>query len=84
MAYKKIGKITNYLDKIGVAVLEIETGSVKTGDTLLMGEEGEGFEQKVGSMQIEHEQVDEVKKGQDCGLKVDRVVKKGLKVYKVV
>ena len=83
MAYKKIGKIVNYLDKINVAVLEVESDSVKTGDTILIGEEGEGFEQVVTSMQIDHEQVDEVKKGGDCGLKVDQEVKKGSNVYKV-
>jgi len=83
LAYKKIGKIVNYLDKINVAVLEVESDSVKTGDTILIGEEGEGFEQVVTSMQIDHEQVDEVKKGGDCGLKVDQVVKKGSNVYKV-
>ncbi len=83
MAYKKVGKIVNYLDKIGVAVLVVENGSVKTGDTILIGEEGEGFEQVVESMQIDHEQADEVKKGGDCGLKVDQKVKKGSNVYKV-
>ena len=83
MAYKKIGKIVNYLDKIGVAVLEVESGSVKAGDTILIGEEGEGFEQVVASMQVDHEQVDEVKKGGDCGLKVDQEAKKGSNVYKV-
>jgi len=83
LAYKKVGKIVNYLDKIGVAVLEVESGSVKTGDTILIGEEGEGFEQTVTSMQVDHEQVDEVKKGRDCGLKVDQEAKKGSSVYKV-
>lgn len=71
------------MGKIGVAVLEVENGSVKTGDTILIGEEGEGFEQEVTSMQVDHEQVDEVKKGGDCGLKVDQEAKKGSNVYKV-
>lgn len=84
MAYKKVGKIVNYLDKIGVAILEIENDSVKVGDTILIGEEGEGFEQTVESMQVEHEEVNEVKKGDSCGLKVSEKVHKGKKVYKVV
>ena len=84
MAYKKVGKIVNYLDKIGVAVLEVENDSVKVGDTILIGEEGEGFEQVVASMQVDHEQTDEVKKGGDCGLKVDQEAKKGSNVYKII
>ncbi len=80
---KLVGKITNYLDKIGVAVLEVTDGSVKVGDTILIGEEDDGMEMTVQSMQVEHEPVNEVKVGDDCGLKVDEKVKKGSKVYKV-
>lgn len=78
---KLAGKITNYLDKIGVGVLEISEGSVKQGDQLYIGEEGEGFEQTADSMQVDHETVNEVKKGQDCGIKLNEPVKKGTKVY---
>ena len=83
MAYKKIGKIVNYLDKISVAILDVEQGSVKVGDTILIGEEGEGFEQVIDSMQVEHEQVNEVKKGESCGVKVSEKAHKGRNVYKV-
>jgi len=37
----------------------------------------------VASMQVDHEQVDTVKKGGDCGLKVDQEAKKGSNVYKM-
>ena len=84
MSYKKVGKVVNFLDKIDVAILEIEDGSVKVGDTILIGEEGEGVEQVVESMQVEHQQVDEVKKGESCGLKVSEKVHKGRNVYKVI
>ena len=84
MAYKKVGKIVNYLDKIGVAILDINQGSIKVGDTILIGEEGEGLEQVVASMQVEHEDVKEVKKGESCGLKVSEKVHKGRNVYKVI
>ena len=80
---KRVGKIVNYLDKIGVAILKVEGVGVKVGDTILIGEKGEGFEQVIESMQVEHEQVKEVKKGDDCGLKVDQEAHKGRNVYKV-
>ena len=80
---KKVGKIVNYLDRIGVAVMEVETDSVKVGDQIRIGEEDEGLEMEVTSMQMDHVAVDEVKKGQDCGLKVESEVKKGSSVYKL-
>jgi len=78
---KQVGKITNYLDQIGVAVLEVTDGQVKEGDRLLIGEEGEGVEQIVASMQIDHNAVETVDAGQACGLKVDKEVKAGDNVY---
>lgn len=80
---KKVGKIVNYLDRIGVAVMEVDTDSVKIGDQIRIGEEDEGLEMEVTSMQMDHLVVDEVKKGQDCGLKVESEVKKGSNVYKL-
>ncbi|MBU3935145.1 hypothetical protein KJ909_00545 [Patescibacteria group bacterium] len=82
MNYKRVGKIVNYLDHIKVAVLVVDEDTVKVGDTIRIGEEG-GMEIKVSSMQIDHLPVDEVKAGQDCGLKVEEDVKKGSSVYKV-
>jgi len=80
---QKVGRIVNYLDHIGVAVMEVDTDSVKVGDQIRIGEEGEGLEMTVESMQMDHLAVDEVKKGQDCGLKVESEVKKGSSVYKL-
>jgi translation initiation factor IF-2 len=80
---QKVGRIVNYLDHIGVAVMEVDTGTVKVGDQIRIGEEGEGLEMEVGSMQMDHQAVDEVGKGQDCGLKVESAVKKGSSVYKL-
>jgi len=78
----KVGKITHYFDKIGVAVLEMESGSVKVGDKIRIGEE-DGPEQMVESMQVEHKQVMEAKAGDEVGLKVNAEVKSGDVVYLV-
>ena len=78
----KVGKITHYFDKIGVAVLELS-------DTLLVGEKikidnhGEEFIMTVDSMQVEHEQIKEAKKGQSVGMKTTQPVKPGAEVYRV-
>ncbi len=82
MADKKIGKITHYFDKIGVAVLEL-SAKLKAGERIKISGHDNEFEQEISSMQIEHEQVPEADKGQSIGLKVDQPVKEGYEVYKV-
>jgi putative protease len=81
--YIKVGKITHYFDKIGVAVLTVTDDVVKVGDMIRIGEFGVGTEQKVESMQVEHKTVIEAKKGDEVGLKVEKEVKAGDQVYKV-
>ncbi len=83
MDYLKVGKINHYFDKIGVAILDVSENSVKAGDKIRIGEFGEGFEQKVESMQAEHQVVKEAKIGDQVGLKVDKEVKPGTMIYKI-
>ena len=83
MANTKVGKIVHFFDKILVAVLQLTDASVKVGDEILIGEEGEGFTQTVSSMQVDHKTVEEAKKGDEVGLKVDQIAKKGDNVYKL-
>ncbi|MFA6250925.1 MAG: hypothetical protein WC686_05540 [Candidatus Shapirobacteria bacterium] len=79
----KIGKIVHYFDKIQVAVLSLTDGSVKVGDTILVGEEGIGVTQTVDSMQVNHAQVPSAAQGDEVGLKVTQAVNEGDIVYKV-
>jgi len=83
LANTKVGKIVHFFDKILVAVLQLTDASVKVGDEILIGEEGEGFTQTVSSMQVDHKTVEEAKKGDEVGLKVDQIAKKGDNVYKL-
>lgn len=83
MADVKIGQITHYYDKIGVAVVEL-VGDLAAGDTIKFVRGGEElFSQKVGSMQMEHESIEKATKGQAIGLKVDQEVKDDAEVFKV-
>lgn len=78
----KIGTITHYYDKIGVAVLEL-TDTLSVGDTIRISGHGQEFTQAVTSIQIEHENIQTAKKGQAIGLKVEQEVKDGDEVFKV-
>lgn len=79
----KVGKVTHFYDKIGVAIVELD-GTLSVGDKVKFARGGEDlFEQVVGSIQIEHEKKDSAGKGDVVGLKVDSEVKEGAEVYKV-
>jgi translation elongation factor EF-1alpha len=77
-----IGKVIHYYDKIGVAVIKLQK-SLKVGDKVKFEKGDMSFEQVIESMQLEHEPISEGKKGQDIAVKVDKVIKKDVSVYKV-
>lgn len=79
----KVGEVTHYYDKIGVAIVELD-GALAVGDKVKFARGGEDlFEQEVKSMQIEHEQVETAKKGDVIGLETDKEVKEGAEVFKL-
>lgn len=83
MADFKIGKVTHYYNKIGVAIVELDA-DLAHGERVKFTRGGEDlFEQSVTSMQIEHEKVESAKKGDVVGLKTVAEVKEGAEVYKV-
>ena len=79
---KLIGKITHYFSKIGVAVIEL-SDTLKVGDTIRIVGGATDFTQTVDSMEVEHQKVQEAKKGDSVGLKVEQKVREGYKVYKL-
>lgn len=80
MADFKIGKITHYYDKIGVAVIEV-LGTIAVGDKIRISGSDE-FSQEITSIQVEHEKKKEARKGSVVGLKLDQPAKKGDEIYK--
>lgn len=79
---KKVAEVTHYWGQISVAGLKL-TGTLSVGDTVRILGATTDFEQTVGSMQIEHENVETATKGQEVGLKVKDKVRQGDTVYKV-
>ena len=80
---KLIGKVTHYFNKINVAVLQITDGELAVGDTIHIKGHTTDFTQQISSMQVEHEQIEKAKKGDDIGVKVDNKVHEHDEVYKV-
>jgi len=75
-----VGKVIHYYDKIGVAIVRLGK-ALKAGDKVKFVKGDNVFEQIVSSMQIEHIQLPEGKKGQEVGIKVDQPTKEGTLVY---
>lgn len=82
MDKKLIGKITHFFPKITVAVMEV-SATVKVGDKISIEKGDSVVEQVIDSMQIEHKNVQEAKKGSSIGLKTVQPVAVGSLVYKV-
>jgi len=78
---KPIGTITHYYSKIGVGIIELKD-AVKVGEKIKIKGHSTDIEQGIDSMQIEHKEVEEAKKGDVIGLKVNDKVREGDKVYK--
>ncbi|PIR06818.1 MAG: hypothetical protein COV55_02500 [Candidatus Komeilibacteria bacterium CG11_big_fil_rev_8_21_14_0_20_36_20] len=83
MAEKLIGKVIHYFDKIGVAVVKIDKGNLAVGDTIHILRGERDFQQQVESLQVEKEQVNKIKSGEEAGMKVDQPVKPGDAIYKI-
>lgn len=76
---KEVAEVTHYFTNIGVAVIKL-SDTLKVGDTIQFKGANTDFEQEVESMQVEHEPIQEAKKGDEVGLKVKDKVKEGDKV----
>lgn len=80
--YVLIGTVTMVLSKIDVVIIKLSTG-IRQGDVLLFEVEGELFEERVSSMQINRKDVKTAKKGVEIGMKISRLPRNGSKVYRV-
>ena len=78
---KPIGKVVHYYDKLGVAIIDLSKGGLKAGQKIKFKHGEEEFNQEIDSLQVDHNQVDSVKKGDSFGVKVDQPTKVGTEVY---
>ncbi len=82
MSGTQIGQISHYFDHVNVAALTL-TEPLHVGDTIHILGHSTDFQQKVTSLQIEHESVKEAKPGDDVGVKVIQKVHTNDKVFKL-
>lgn len=80
---QQVGIVTHYYSHLSVAVVRMETGSLRIGDQIHVWGHTSDFRQQVDSMQIEHQPVSEVHAGQEFGLRVTDHARDNDVVYKV-
>ena|SRR3989338_3243106 len=78
---KLIGKVSHYFDKIQVAAIKLLV-PLKKGDTIRIQGGAVDLTQKVISMQKERQDIKKAKKGDEIGVKVNKEVHEGYRVYK--
>jgi putative protease len=81
---ERIGHVTHFYNRIGVAAVEVEHGALHKGDRIHIVGHSTDEEQIVDSMELDHHQIDEAVEGQDVGIKLleeERVHEKDI-VYK--
>jgi len=82
MEETEIGQVTHFFGKISVGVIKLDSG-LKVGDKIHVKGATTDFEQTVDLMQIEHQDIQEAKAGDDIGMKFADTAREGDKVLKV-
>lgn len=78
----RIGKITHYFNRIGVAVLDLND-DIRVGDRINIVGHTTEFSQPVESLEIDHEKVQSAGPGDDVALKVWDYVRDGDEVFRI-
>jgi hypothetical protein len=80
---ERIGVVTHYYSHLSVAILRLESGTLRVGDVIHIRGHTTDFSQKVESLEVNHAPATEVGPNDDFGLKVVGHVREHDVVYKV-
>jgi putative protease len=78
-----LGAITHYYSHLAVAVVQMNKGTLKAGDTIHIKGHTTDFTQSVESMEFEHHHIEQASAGQSFGMKVKDHVREHDIVYLV-
>ena len=83
MKEQEIGYVSKYFGQISVDAIEITAGKLGVGDTIHIKGHTTDINEKIKSLQIEHNAVENAKKGDSIGIKVTEKVRRKDKVFKI-
>ena len=80
---ERLGVVTHYYGNPMVAIVKLESGTLRVGDTIHIRGHTSDFSQRVESLQIEHAAVNEVGPQDEFGIKVVQHAREHDIVYKL-
>lgn len=80
---ERIGVVTHYYTHLGVAIIQLETGMLREGETVHIKGHTSDFMQPVGSMELNHVHVSTTRAGESFGLKVKEHAREHDVVYRL-
>lgn len=80
---ERIGVVTHYYGNLLVAIVKLEAGTLRVGDTIHIRGHTSDFSQRVESLQVEHAAVNQVGPHDEFGIKVLQHAREHDIVYKV-
>jgi translation initiation factor IF-2 len=84
MKEMEVGHVDDYFKKIGVVAIKVTKEGISVGDTIHFKGHTTDFNQRIDSMQIEHDSVQTAGVGANVGIKVGERVRRHDRVYKVI
>jgi hypothetical protein len=79
----RVGMVTHYFTHLGVAIVQLDNGSLREGDTVHIKGHTSDFRQRIESMELDHVHVNAAYAGQSVGLRVSEHAREHDVVYKV-
>ena len=84
MTEEQVGVVVKFFAKPSVAAIEVTGGTIKQGDTLKYKGHTTDFTDKVGSIEIDNQPIEEAKAGDLIGVKVKERVRENDLIYKIL
>ena len=79
----RVGIVTHYYSHLSVAIIQVESGALREGDTVHIKGHTSDFRQRVDSLEIDRVRVPEARAGQVLGMRVKEHAREHDVVYKV-
>jgi putative protease len=79
----RIGSVTHYFAHVNAAIVAVQTGDVRVGDTLHFRGHTTDFYQRIDRIELDHRSVPLATAGQEVGVQVSQRVREGDEVIRV-
>ncbi len=79
----RLGVVTHFYGHVNAAILRIETGELRSGDSVHFRGHTTDFYQRLDRIELDHQVVESVRGGQTVGVQVSQRVREGDEVFKV-